>query len=107
MMLFKEDLLGKVLDGTKTQTRRTHRNLLKVGKVYGIKCSYHEKSRGHILIIRRWQQRLGDITDEEIRKEGFADLEAFARRWEQINGTWDPNQAVTAYEFRLEGGGLV
>jgi hypothetical protein len=101
-MIFKRDLLKKVLKGEKTQTRRTHVLRLTVGRVYGIKTQYYEKTRGHILITARWNQRLGDMTEAEARAEGFSSLGAFRLRWAQINGTYDPNLIVTAYEFRLE-----
>jgi hypothetical protein len=103
MPLFKRDLLRKVLEGQKTQTRRTHKRTLKVGREYGIRSTRFEKSQCHIKITRCFQQKLGDVTDEEAKKEGFKDLEEFRQRWTKIYGSWDPNQVVMAYEFRPVG----
>jgi hypothetical protein len=100
-MLFKERLLKKVLRGQKTQTRRTHKRTLKPGRVYGIRSSYFGKPEGHIKILRTFKQRLGDISLEDVQKEGFKTLEEFQREWIKINGKWDPNQTVTVYEFQI------
>jgi len=103
MPLFKRHLLRKVLERQKTQTRRIHKHPLKVGSIYGIRTTRFEKSQGHIKITRRFQQRLGDITEEDARKEGFKDIEEFRQQWISIRGSWNPDQIVMAYEFRLVG----
>jgi len=100
-MLFKKPLLAKVLDGSKTQSRRIHKRALKVGHTYGITCRRYQKSQGHITILRTSQQRLGDITLEDAKAEGFSNIEEFREAWININGAWNPEQTVTAYEFRL------
>ncbi len=98
-LVFKKDRLQKVLEGRKTQTRRTSRNTLKVGKVYLIRCRYFEKAK--VLIIRKFKQRLGDISLEDVRKEGFDSLEEFQACWARIHGSWRPDIIVTVYEFKL------
>jgi hypothetical protein len=103
MPLFKRPLLFLVLQGRKTQTRRTHKHKLTVGRVYCIRSAWFEKSKGFILITRRFAQRLGDISPEDARKEGFNTVEEFVREWEAINGKWTPGEIVTVYEFELVG----
>jgi hypothetical protein len=44
---------------------------------------------------------LGDISAEDIRKEGFNTLAEFEEEWININGSWDPDLVVIAYEFKL------
>ena len=34
-----------------------------------------------------------------VKAEGFATLEEFKATWTKINGAWNPDQQVTAYEF--------
>jgi hypothetical protein len=55
------------------------------------------------LITRRFRQRLGDITHEEAKKEGYHSVEEFGKAWEQIygRGSWNPNKVVTVYEPKL------
>jgi hypothetical protein len=102
IMLFKKHLLHKVLDGSKTQTRRrrTSKVRYRVGSIQPVKTTYYEKAQGHIKIKRRFEQRLLDMTEEEAKAEGYSNLEAFRKEWPQI--TKQPlnlQETVTAYEF--------
>jgi hypothetical protein len=101
MALFKRPLLQLVLEGKKTQTRRTHRRLWTVGRAYGIRDRWFTKPEAKILILRRFGQRLSEITKEDARKEGFETLDEFKAAWKEIYKTWNPEQVVIAYEFRL------
>ncbi|MEM2105002.1 MAG: ASCH domain-containing protein [Candidatus Bathyarchaeia archaeon] len=101
MVLFKRPLLSLILQGRKTQTRRIHKYELTVGRTYGIRSTWFEKPKAHIRITRKFRQRLGDITETEIRKEGFDSLENFKQAWKAIHGDWNPEQTVIAYEFEL------
>lgn len=102
MALFKRRLIQKVRSGEKTQTRRTHKRTWKLGKTYSIRASYFGKPEGHIKILKKFKQPLGEISLQDVKKEGFNTLEEFRRAWEEINGkgSWDPEQTVTVYEFK-------
>jgi hypothetical protein len=100
-MIFREEHIRLILKGKKTQTRRRHVRILKVGRVYRIQRSWYEWTDICILIIRSFQQRLGDITDEEAWREGGYTVEEFRKVWEEINGSWDPLEVVWVYEFRI------
>ena len=102
MALFKRRLIHKIRTGEKTQTRRTHKRTWKPGKTYTIRASYFGKPLGHIKIIKKFKQKLGEISPEDVKKEGFNSLEEFRKAWEEINGegSWDPEQIVTVYEFK-------
>jgi hypothetical protein len=101
MAIFKRKHLNLILFGRKTQTRRTHKHGWHVGRVYGLRDRWFEKAENHILITRKFRQKLGDISLEDIRKEGYDSLEGFQKAWIEINGAWDPDQVITAYEFKL------
>ena len=100
-MMFKKDLLDMVLSGRKTQTRRLHKHALKVGRTYKVNKNYFETTGEYIRITKVFPQKLINITQEEIIKEGFSNLEEFREAWIRINGNWDPNMVVTVYEFEL------
>ena len=102
MPLFKQSLLQKILAGQKTQTRRIHTCLLQIGESYGIRTNRFEKAQARIIITDRRQEKLGDITQEDARKEGFKNLEEFREVWEEIYGDWQPTQIVTVYDFALQ-----
>jgi hypothetical protein len=100
-LIFKKEHIELILQGKKTQTRRTHRHSLRIGGVYDIKVNYYQREGHKICILRRYKQRLGDITPEEALKEGGYTIEEYRKVWRRINGAWDPDQVVTVYEFRL------
>lgn len=100
-MLFKKQLLAKVMDGSKTQTRRLSARTYKVGRTYGATCRRYQKPQAHIQILQAQQQRLGDITLQDVKAEGFNTLKEFKETWIKINGNWNPDEVVTAYEFQL------
>lgn len=102
MALFKRPLLQLVLEGKKTQTRRTHRRMWKVGKTYGVRDRWFTKPQGRITITRKFKQHLAEISHADARKEGFPTLNAFREAWTEIYGSWDPEQMVTVYEFKLQ-----
>ena len=103
LAIFKRRNLRKVLAQEKTQTRRTHRYTLSIGKTYCIRDRWFSKPQGHILITRKFKQQLGDISPEDVKKEGFESLEEFKQEWKECYGpdSWNPDQIVTAYEFKL------
>ena len=101
MAIFKRRHLRKVLDGTKTQTRRIHKYTWTIGKTYCIRDRWFSKPQGHIIVTRKFRQLLGDVSLEDAQKEGFNSLEEFKQEWTELHGSWNPEQIVTAYEFKL------
>jgi hypothetical protein len=101
MPIFKPKHLNLILQGTKTQTRRISRYRLKIGKAYAARSKMLEPAQARIVITRAWRQQLRDLTPEDVRKEGFNSLTEFKQAWIDIYGSWNPNQIVAAYEFRL------
>jgi len=100
-MMFKGDLLDLVISGRKTQTRRLHKHALKEGQAYNLKKNWYENTGYYIRIKKVYPQKLGDISEEEARKEGFSSLDEFRDAWIRINGRWNPDIVVTVYEFNL------
>jgi len=54
-----------------------------------------------IEVPRRFRQRLGDISLEDVQKEGYNGIEEFKETRKKIHGYWDPNLVVWVYEFKL------
>ena len=101
MPIFKRKHLNLILQGTKTQTRRISRYRLKIGKAYAVRSKMLEPAQARITITRAWRQQLRNLTPEDVHKEGFNNFTEFRQAWIEIYGTWNPDQIVTAYEFRL------
>ena len=93
-------MLIKVLSGEKTQTRRKRRPNVKVGGEYRLRKGYSWlQTRITVTDLRR--QRLGEVTPDDVRKEGFTSLEEFKEAWVEIYGDWDPDQEVWVVDFVL------
>lgn len=103
MATFKRKHIDIILSGRKTQTRRTHTHTWKVGRTYALRDRWFSPAQAYILITRKFRQKLGDISQEDIKKEGYPNLQEFRKAWEEINGagTWNPDLVVTVYEFQV------
>jgi hypothetical protein len=104
-MLFKHEHVSLILSGRKTQTRRIwERPRAKVGAVHTAKTMLY--SRDYFALIRITvvrKERLGDISLEDVRREGYESLEAFKEEWIRINRVWDPELEVYVVSFELAG----
>lgn len=89
-----------IMSGDKTQTRRLNKPSVKVGKEYRLRRGYYSYLADRIRIIQMFTQNLGEITVEEVLKEGFSSLEDFKTAWEGIYGDWDPEKRVWVVEFQ-------
>ena len=101
MAIFKRRHLRKVLAEEKTQTRRCHQHTWKIGKTYCIRDRWFSKPQGHIIVTRKFRQRLGDVSTQDAQKEGFNSLEEFKQEWTELHGSWNPDKIVICYEFKL------
>jgi hypothetical protein len=101
MILFKPEHMQPIQKGIKTQTRRVWDSpRAKVGSIHKAKLQMLSKdyfAKLHILKIH--QEKLGDITPEDAKKEGGYTVPQFKRKWEMINKSWDPELLVYVVEF--------
>jgi len=118
--MFGDKLLPKVLDGSKTVTRRPIREGIagntckyEVGKTYAVQPVIEDgpgkgrggKAVGRIRILDVSRQTLEPFTVSsklrEAEREGFKDGWAFKGYWIQLYGSYDPTQLVDRIEFEL------
>lgn len=87
-MIFKPVLIAKILEGSKTVTRRPvddpTRCRYEVGKVYGIQPGMARTSVARIRILSADRGPLGAIDDADAVLEGFADRAAFVEYWRNL-----------------------
>ena len=129
-MIFKEKLCQKVLDGTKTQTRRLvkdgdflvrwpmtcvfrdmktggNRLAWRENQTYAIQPGRGKKAIGRIGIIKIRKECLNAITHDDAQAEGVGrSLSAFADLWDSIHPKgkrWEDNPEVWVLEFELAG----
>lgn len=104
-MLFREDLVGKVLSGEKTVTRRRldHRVgrivRYRVGGIYAVQPGRGQRHVGHIEVTSVRRERLQDITNEQAHAEGFPGVIDFITYWCGLYGHWEPEEIVAVIEF--------
>jgi hypothetical protein len=105
-VIFHPDLVAKVLDGSKTVTRRPARGLCvctyEVGRTYAVQPGRGKHALGRIRILATtgWE-RITDITDAEAVREGFADAQAFLARWREMYPRPGLDDLVWRIEFEL------
>ena len=102
-MLFKTEHKEMILNGTKTSTRRAWKKpMVKVGGIYKAKLKMISKDYfAKIKVIKLFKQRLGDMDQEDILKEGYSFNYEFMDVWNKINGIYDPILEVYVIEFEV------
>jgi hypothetical protein len=103
-MLFKLEHVEPILSGCVTQIRKNwSKPMAKVGSVHKAKTAlFSKESFASIRITGLRKERLGDISLEDVYKEGYDDLESYKAAWKRSAGAWDPNIMVYIVNFELE-----
>ena len=107
MILFRREHVDPIIAGTKTQTRRAwEKPRARVGTVHLAKTRMLSKEYfARLEILAVYQERLGDISEEDARAEGYPSraeyLLAFARINRQRVGDDFDEQMVYVVRFRV------
>lgn len=112
-MLFSPDLVEKILRGEKTQTRRRRHGenptgqrdgwvdepcRYKAGRTYAVQPGRGKKAVARILIRSVTAQAMCDMSDDDVRAEGFRTRDEFVSKWLSMygKGSWlDPVWRIT------------
>jgi len=107
-MLFKPFHIPMIRSGLKVETRRLWKRWhVREGGTYPAQDKFC-KPRIECPIIRcvaRYQQRLGDMTEENAKMEGGYTLEQFQGTFKAITGKWDSHLVVYVVRFEYIGEG--
>ncbi len=103
MILFKNKHIFPILIGLKTQTRRTWKKArVKQGSVQLAKTKMMSKQFfARLRVLDVYQQRLGDMTEQDAWEEGGYTLDSYRDIFKKINGFWDDNRIVWAVRFEI------
>ena len=104
MILFKDYHIKPILRGRKTQTRRLWPKgpRVKVGAVHLVKTELFSKEHHcKIKILDVHQERLGDISADDVYAEGYSSIDEYVDAWIEINGSFDPDQLVYVVAFEV------
>lgn len=103
MILFKPEHVAPIIQGRKTQTRRIGKRRWRIGSIHQAKLNFSKGSRPfaklRILAVR--QERLGDISEEDAKAEGYSSIEAYKEVFGRIYGWWDPDVLVWVIDFEV------
>lgn len=115
-MIFAPDLAEKVLAGRKTVTRRPRTGSnpsglpggwvdipcrYKPGHTYAVQPGRGKKAIGRIRVLSVRPEWMTDLTEDEIRREGFASQDEFVAKWLAIYGRGSWLDIVWRIEFEL------
>jgi hypothetical protein len=102
-LLFKKKYVSMILNGAKTATRRTSRPMVKPGGVYNLRTDFFTYSPHLIQVERLYEQKLGDVTLKDAKKEGYLDPEEFREDWVKLYKDWTSDRYVWVVEFSYLG----
>jgi len=87
MILFRPEHVEPILAGTKTQTRRCwKRPRCKVGSIHLAKTEMLSKDYfAKLKILGLAVERLGDISDDDARSEGYPSVFVYLKAFQEIN----------------------
>lgn len=103
MILFKPEHVGPILAGRKTQTRRLGEKRWNAGAVHQCKTSMYAEPFARVRIISVRRERLGDISEEDVRREGYGENpDDYRNAWESIyHRPWEARLTVWVIDFEL------
>jgi len=101
MLLFKPYHRGLVLSHRKTETRRLwKRSRARVGAIHQARLTLFGEPFALLEILNVHEERLGDISEESVYREGYDALEEFKDAWASIHGSWDPDLVPFVVRFK-------
>ncbi|OFW99254.1 MAG: hypothetical protein A3E78_11750 [Alphaproteobacteria bacterium RIFCSPHIGHO2_12_FULL_63_12] len=107
MILFKPQHVEKILRGEKTQTRRLGKKRWNVGAVHQAKTKLFGEPFARLRITGVRQEPLDEISEEDARREGYANSHEYLGAFRKINlaGAADAHrywtQLVWVVDFEL------
>ena len=101
-LLWNKSYIPLILSGVKTATRRKKRPLVKEGGSYFIRSGFFTHLPQRIRVDRLYTQRLGDIEEGDVKKEGTTSLKEYITEWEKLYGKCNSDQIVWVVEFHLD-----
>lgn len=110
-LTFRPELAAKVMDGTKTVTRRLvsdnprspwwqEKCALKPGCTYAVQPGRGVKAVGRAEVVSIRKELLGAVDEADARREGFDDMASFIGAFAAINGWYNPVAEVWRIELK-------
>ena len=102
MILFKKEFIDKILNGTKTETRRKGKKRWNVGAIHQLQLSYFDKEPfAKVEILSVEECYLGEMTNADGVAEGFKSIVEFNEWWLNNYKVIDPTEKIWVVKFKL------
>ena len=98
-MIFKPELAAKVIDGSKSMSRRRLPCQYKVDRWYKVQPGRGKFHVCHIFVTKVREAWLSDITDADAVREGFANRHEFYRYWGELYRDSGEEERVAVIEW--------
>jgi len=76
--------------------------MYKLGRSYAVQSGRGKPGLFTIKVIDLKYEFLGEISEEDVKAEGYETKEEFINSWREINKSYNPRQAVTVIKFEIE-----
>jgi hypothetical protein len=101
-MIFAHDELKAILSGRKTSTRRQWKKCrFEQGKSYAIHLAQRPASHWITILNPPRQERLGDLSIQDAKREGFRSRQEFQDHWKAKHRAYNPDEIVFVLDFVL------
>lgn len=104
-MIFRPELVEKILAGEKTETRRPVKDgkpcRYRAPRSYAVRPGRAEKAVGRVRVRSVRKEELGEIRAEGARREGFESVDDFLAYWRKLYGHVYLTQEVWVIRFSL------
>ena len=87
MILFKKRFVDQILSGEKTSTRRVGKKRWNIGSKHQLKLSFFGESFAEVEIKSVRQEKLGQISPQDAKSEGFKTPAEFVQSFADIHKT--------------------
>lgn len=107
-MIFRPELIDKILSGKKTETRRPVKDgkpcRYEQGRTYSLQSARGKPGVGRIRVREVRRERLGEIDEDGAQREGFESRKEFFDYWKKLYEKVDEDVEVWVIHFKIPGG---
>lgn len=90
-----------ILNGRKTQTRRIGKKRWRKHSIHQARLNFKDAPFAKLKILDVYQEKLGEITQEDVYAEGYDTIEQYYDVFRKLNGDIDLDAEIWVVKFKL------